>query len=409
MTRKIVRRRSAWRPGAGSSPSPEAARQHAEWVESSPETRYVAPSGTERFAVTGVAASPSGYSQPGMIPDETAMPEMALEHHADLPKSRQAQNERRASKEAGAPISRLRRKAQWDVDRALASGLSTDFYNRTARNQVAQLASRTGTNFQTAAATTAATSPQAPWMMGEREVNIERAEGEIESTIRDVGYGRTEQHRPQAEWDAIRDQDREFRYQNVLEPQRGELSQVVKDKARGVVEHGMAGGDPADARWGGMSGDRDQPVFGPGMKETSFYQNFRQPENPRNRVTFDRHMSDSLVGRALGDKFRSSPGRYRIGAQAYGDAADTAGISREGGQAAAWTQIKNEKGHAGGAYDESGEGLSYAERQEVQRMSPPMFRERGGDLVANDIRGEVPAHQPRSVADRSRDTRRMAG
>lgn len=407
--RKVTRRRDAWKPGSGRAPSPSEAQAHAEWVESSPETRYRGPKDVERFAVTGRAASPSGYTQPGMIPDETALPEMRLEQHSDTPQNRQRQNERRAAGVAGAPIDRLRRKAQYDVDRALASGLSTDFYEKTARNQVGQLAGRTGVNFQTAAAVTAATSPQAPWMARDREVNIERAEGEIEATIRDRGYGRIERHRPEPAWDAARDADRDYRFHSVLEPlARMETTQVVKDKAAAVVDFGVAGADPAIARWGGMAGDEDKPVFGPGPKETSFYQNFRQPGNPNNRVTFDRHMSDSLVGLEAGDKFRQSIGRYRIGAEAFGRAADEAGVTREGGQAAAWTQIKGEKGHVGGTYDETGEGLTYSERQEVIRANPPMFRTRGGEAVPNEVKTGAPAHRPRSVEDRSRDTRRMA-
>lgn len=401
-----TRRATAWRPGAGRTPSSSEAQEHAEWVESSPETRYQPPKDTERFAVTGRAASPSGYHQPGMVADPNAMPEMRLEQHSDIPAPRQKRLETAAEVEAGgAPVSRLYRKAQFDVDKALTSGLSPDFYEKTARNQVGQLANRTGVNFQTAAATTAATSPQAPWMQGERETNIDRAEGEIESTIRDRGYGRQEKHRPHAGWDPLRDTDRDARFRDVLEPvARMETTQVVKDKAAAVVDFGMAGQDPVEARWGGMAGDEDKPVFGPGPKETSFYQNFRQPGNPNNRVTFDRHMSDSLVGRDRGDKFRQSIGRYRIGAEAYGRAADTAGVTREGGQAAAWTQVKADKGHTGGSYDESGEGLSAVERKQVADANPVMFKTRGDEVVPNEVKTGAPPHVPRDRAARKRRT-----
>lgn len=377
-----------WKPGSGRAPTQEEAGAYGDWVEEKPETRYQPLKGTERGAVTGVTPNKEGRGeQLAMFPDETALPEMKLEQHSDVPKSRRERNEAAAAKEAGISVRNMNRKAQYDVDSALAAGRSPEFYEKTARNQVGQLAQRTGVDFQTAAAAVGTTSPQAPWMLGLREVNIERAEFVIEDTIRKQGLARQEVHKPNAAFDAIRDADRNYRFENNLQQARGELSDVVADKTRATVEFGTAGFDPVEARWAGKSGKDDKPVFGPGPKETSFYQNFRQPNNPKNRITFDRHMSDSLVGQAKGDDFRKGLGRYRIGAEAYGKAADKAGISREGAQAAAWTQAKAQKGHEGGSYDESGQGLSSLERKRVREANPEMWTSRGDEIIpSEDVR-----------------------
>ena len=376
-------RERKWAPGSGRQPSMEEARAHVEWTEASPETRYRPPKGAARAAVTGRSPALNQATQGELFADETRLPEMRLETHSDLPPSKRVTPEKRAEDFTQAPASRLRRKAQFDVDAALAEGRSPDFYSESARNQVGRMAQRTGVDFQTAAAATATTSPQKPWQLGAREVNIEVAEAQVERTIRERGLGRTEKHAPHPQWDAMRGADRDYRYETVLDSARDESTLPVADKTEAVVEFGAAGADPADARWAGMSGEGDQPVFGPGMKETSFYQNFRQPGHPQNRVTFDRHMSDSLVGRNLGNQFRVGPARYRVGSGAFETAADVAGVPREGAQAAAWTRIKAGKGHEGGSYDESGEGLSYAEREEVRRANPPMVRERGGEYIPN--------------------------
>lgn len=371
-----------WKPGSGRAPTQEEAGAYGDWVEEKPETRYQPLKGPERGAVTGVTPNKEGRGeQLAMFPDETSLPEMKLEQHSDAPKSRRERNEASAAEMAGTSVRNMNRKAQYDVDSALAAGRSPEFYEKTARNQVGQMAQRTGVDYQTAAAATATTSPQRPWMLGSREVNIEMAEAEIERTVRSGAVARQEVHKPNPAFDAARDREREHRWQNVLEPSLQENTATVSSKTQAVVEFGAAGFDPAEARWGGVSGTGDKPVFGPGLKETSFYQNFRQPNNPENRVTFDRHMSDSLVGRSKGDDFRKGQARYRIGAEAYGKAADKAGISREGAQAAAWTQVKAQKGHEGGSYDESGQGLSYMERQRVHQASPQMFTRRGDEEI----------------------------
>jgi hypothetical protein len=380
----VSRGKKYWAPGSGRQPSLEEARAHAEWTEASPGTRYRPPtSGAARAAVTGRDPSLNQATQEGLFPDETRLPDMSLSLHENEPPQKRAKDEARAEKFAGAPVSRMKRRAQFEVDSALAEGRSPDFYSESARNQVGRMAQRTGVDFQTAAAATATTSPQKPWQLGPREVNIEVAEAQIERTIRDRGLARTEKHVPHPQWDALRDADRDYRYENVLDPALHESTEPIADKTEAVVEFGTAGADPAEARWGGMFGDGDQPVFGPGMKETSFYQNFRQPGNPQNRVTFDRHMSDALVGRELGNQFRTGPSRYRIGSGAFEQAADVAGVPREGAQAAAWTRIKAGKGHEGGSYDESGEGLSHAEREEIRRANPPMIRQRGDEFIPN--------------------------
>lgn len=385
-----------WKPGSGRQPSMGEAREHVDWVEAKPETRYQPPTGTERGAVTGVTPNKENRGeQLALFPDETAMPEMDLEQHMDAPKSRRERNEANAAEVGGTRVENMRRKAQYDVDSALAEGRSPQFYGDSARNQVGKMAQRTGVDFQTAAASTAVASAQAPWMSGSREVNIERAEGQIETSIREKGIARQEKHKPNVNnpsWEEAAQRDRDYRYENVTKPASEEMYDDRHAKIDSIVEFGSAGFDPADARWGGMSGSGDKPVFGSGLKETSFYQNFRQPkgveglagtETRQNRITLDRHMSDSLVGQDRGDKFRTGQARYRIGADAYGRAAEKSGLSAEGAQAAAWTEVKNRKGHEGGSYDESGEGQSYAERMETSRRNPTMTRRRNNEEMVN--------------------------
>lgn len=405
--------RRDWTPGNPRNRKPPSfaeAEAYDAKVQADPGTHYRGMSPTERASVTGVTPSTFDNVQMEMFPEDPT-PRMDLDRHSDISPKQAATNEKNAAKFAGQSVENMGRKASFDVDSALASGLSTQFYSKTARDQIGGMAQRTGVDYQVGAAAAATTSPQKPWMLGERELNVELAEAQIEHTIREKDLGRQEKYKPHGEWDALQNQDRDYRYDNVLRPMLTEVTPDVAAKTQAVVEHGAAGGDPKDAHWGGQSGDKSVPVFGSGMKETSFYQGFRhasQPHAPHqtNRVTLDRHMSDSLVGRDLGDKFRTSAGRYRIGAGAYEAASRSAGISPEAGQAVAWTHIKEGKGHGGGLYDESGEGVSAVERKSIADANPPMIRERNDEFIPNSrIKGSAPQHVSRPRTQRRYDTR----
>lgn len=384
-------KRGSWKPGRGTAPSMDEARAYASWVEESPGTRYKKLGEVERAALTGITPSTAENEQLGLFPDESLPSKpVELQRHRDLPGPRRARNEKAVADFAGIPVSRMRRTARYETDAALAEGKDPNFYAKTARNQVGRMAQRTGVDFQTAAAAVATTSPQRPWMMGSEERNVNVAERAIEETIRTSGLGRQEKHVAHDAWDALRDQDRDYRYAQLKSDSALDSTPDVEAKTRAVVEFGAAGADPMDARWGGrydpsrgLFGDKDLPVFGTGLKETSFYQGLAQPGVRTNRVTLDKHMSDGLAGTELGDAFRKPSGRYRVGADAFERASLEAGLSPEAGQAVAWTRIKENKGHVGGSYDESGEGKTYAEREEERRQNPPMIRPRNNEWVPN--------------------------
>jgi len=382
-------KRPQWMPGSGMRPTVDEARDYDAWAREDPAERWPIHDSTTYAQMGFRTGDPNiqgqteldlgggpGVAKPrhryhrtwGDIHERKVKVAEARETGQEPTQKMGRQDMEAREADIGVTPDRMSRRAAYLLDtsqeRAGVSGIpeGREFYSRTERPKIGEMARRQDVSFETAAGAVAATSPQVPWQKYGRDTNIEVAETAVEHAVKGrPGIPKTETGLP----------DQIAVAMELTRNPGADVSEYTKD----------------------------------GPKIKSFEQNFVTPYHPENRATVDAHMVEGLTEIPLKkdrENFLGRAGNYEMVSDAIESESARRGLAVEEGQSVMWHQQKylNEAGITG----RDARGMARARVAAASSGDKPAVSEIPGQL---DIAGEpVINADPFGTAEREQEVDR---